>query len=321
MLLFTIGDVNLKKFIKVVFILILMVMIIGGIGISAFIGVSVVDGYTNAMTREQTLANRENFREEFENFKKFYNMEEIQISSSEYYHQIPALHVREGNNENITVMVHGMGGTKETVISTVPIFLDLGYDVIAIDQRNSGDNMADSNTFGIFESYDILDAVNYARIIVGKDNKLLLWGASYGGASAAMALGRHESNINYLILDCPVSDVKEFLEDILGEFEREQGIPTSYMLLTGDIASRIKLGFSLDDTNAANWLKETNTPTLIFNSKVDTVTPEHMGIDLYNSIHHDKKELVTSETSPHVMIREEERSLYENSIREFLDKY
>lgn len=57
MLLFTIGDVNLKKFIKVVFILILVVMIIGGIGISAFIGVSVVDGYTNAMTREQTLAN------------------------------------------------------------------------------------------------------------------------------------------------------------------------------------------------------------------------------------------------------------------------
>lgn len=68
-----------------------------------------------------------------------------------------------------------MGGTKKSVTHVMEILLKLGYNTISIDQRNSGENMADYNSFGILESYDALDAVNYARKLVGEDNKLLLW--------------------------------------------------------------------------------------------------------------------------------------------------
>ncbi len=313
--------INIKGFLKFLFFVFLFVLIGGAIAFSGFIGVSVFDGFTNAYPREDTKANIKEFEMELNIAKNYFDLEEISISSTKEGHVIPAIYIKDEGNKNIAVLVHGMGGTKETVLSPASIFLELGYDVISIDQRNSGDNMADYNTFGVLESYDILDAINYARSIVGENGKVILWGESYGGASSAIALGRDESNVDYMILDCPVSNGKEFLEEILQDVEDEQGIPVSYMMFTGNIVTRFRLKFSFDDFVVTKWLEKTNTPTLIFNSKVDTVTPERMGIELYNAIPHDKKMLVTSETSPHVEIHYLERDLYKDAIAEFLEKY
>lgn len=310
----------IKKILKFIFLLVLSIVIGVGVAFSGYLGLSVYNGFTNAYSREDTKKNIKEFEVEYNIFKSFYDVEEISIPSTYEDHEIPAIYIKDDSNENIAVMVHGMGGTKESVISPASVLLELGYDVIAIDQRNSGDNMAPLNTFGVLESYDILDAVNYAKNIV-KDNEIILWGESYGGASAAIALGRDESNIDYLILDCPVSDGREFLEEILKDIEAEQGIPVSYMMFTGNIATKVKLGFTFEEINSRKWLAETNTPTLIFNSKADEVTPEQMGIDVYNAIPHDKKELVTSDSSPHVQIHVLERDLYLNSISDFLKKY
>lgn len=53
------------------------------------------------------------------------------------------------------------------------VFLDLGFDVLIPDQRNSGDNISKYNTFGVLESFDILDCLNYAKSIY--DGKILLF--------------------------------------------------------------------------------------------------------------------------------------------------
>lgn len=312
--------VSIKKFFKFLFLLIISIVIGVGVAFSGYIGLSVYNGFTNAYSREDTKKNFKEIEVEYNIFKSFYDIEEFIIPSTHEGHEIPAIYIKGDDNKNIAVMVHGMGGTKETLISPASVLLELGYDVIAIDQRNSGDNMAPLNTFGVLESYDILDAVNYARNIA-KDNKILLWGESYGGASAAIVLGRDESNIDYLILDCPISDGREFLEKQLEEIEAEQRIPTSYMMFVGNLYTKYKMKFDFEDFDAAKWLETTRTPTLIFNSKADTVTPEYMGQNLYDAIPHDQKELVTSTSSPHVEIHVLERDLYKDSIAKFLSKY
>lgn len=311
----------MKKKLKIVLITILILLIVAIIGLGDFVGVSVLNGHTNAYPREDTKANIKEFESEYSLVKKEYDLEEIWIPSTKEIHRIPALHIRGEGNENLAVMVHGMGGTKETVLSPAMILLELGYDVISIDQRNSGDNLADYNTFGVLESFDILDAINYARNILGEKGSLLLWGESYGGASAAIALGRDESKIDYLILDCPVSDGRAFLQEVLQDVEEKEGIPLPLMMFTGDLVTRLRLGFSIDDFVVTTWLEDTNTPTLIFNSKADTVTPEKMGRDLYEAIPHQEKMLITSETNSHVEIHQLERELYKDAIAKFLNEY
>lgn len=311
----------MKKKLKIVLITILILLIVAIIGFGGFVGVSVFNGYTNAYPRKDTKANIKEFEAEYSLVKEEYDLEEIWIPSTKEKHRIPALHIKGEGNGNLAVMVHGMGGTKETVLSPAMILLELGYDIISIDQRNSGDNLADYNTFGVLESFDILDAISYARNLLGEKGNLLLWGESYGGASAAIALGRDESKIDYLILDCPVSDGRAFLQEVLQDVEEKEGIPLPLMMFTGDLVTRLRLGFSFDDFVTTTWLEDTNTPTLIFNTKADTVTPEKMGRDLYEAIPHEEKMLITSESSPHVEIHQLERELYKDTISKFLDEY
>lgn len=290
------------------------------IGMTIFIGHQIVAGYTNAMPRETTIENSKHFLIGYSDLVKKYKVENLSIPSTYDSHKVPAFLAKKDGNNNIAILVHGMGGTKETTYSVAQMFLDLGYDTLAIDQRNSGENMADENTFGYKESFDVLDAINYASELSQYDKKLL-WGESYGGLTSVIAAGRDDSKIDYLILDCPVSDGGFFTKEIYKEVSSEQGIPIAYMEFSEKIMSKIKLGFTVGDTDASEWIKNADVPVLIFNSKVDTVTPEYMGERLYNAISHNKKEIFTSETSPHVEIRVLEKDEYIKEIKNFLDLY
>lgn len=289
---------------------------------SLYVGFKVFDFYTHVSKREQSQENIKNYlnfaKEDIRRLREECYVTGIEIQSSKYKHKIPAVCVKKDGNSNIAVLIHGIGGGKEGNLNIAQMFLRLGFDVIAYDQRNSGQNMADYNTFGILESFDALDVVEYANSIT--KGKIALWGESYGGATACIALGRDESKIDYLILDCPLSSGEYLLKKNLKAHEKFTKLSADYMFFVGDLLSKINLGFWLGDSDVCKWMSKTNVPTLIFNSKIDTVTPEFMAKDIFNSIHHENKELVSSEISPHCQIDLVEEDLYFSKLKKFLKR-
>lgn len=308
------------KILKKVLLILLIIIIIGALGMSSFIGKAVFDGYTNSAIREDTLENENIVKIEYDSLVSNYETKEIKIQSTKEDHFISAIHSIKEGNENIAIFVHGMRGTKKTLPEEMMFFLEEGFNIISIDQRNSGENIAKYNTFGYLESFDILDTINYVDEQINNSGKVLLYGESYGGISSIIAAGRDDSKIDYLVLDCPIGDAREMLLDILKDIEEEQGLP-AFMEFTGNIYTRFILGFSFKDINGNNWIREVSIPTLILNSKIDTVTPFSMGEELYKSITHNKKELVSSETANHARILQEDKEVYINGIRKFLNKY
>lgn len=309
------------KVLKKVLIAILIIVLLLSIGFSIFMGKEVFKGFTNIMPVEETIKNAKTYQKYFDAFAEDKFVEELNIPSSKYNHKIPALLVRKPGNKNIAVLVHGLGGTKTSMPHIMRIFLNLGYDVIAIDERNSGDNKALYNTFGVLESFDVLDAIKTAKTKIDDDGKIVLWGESYGGATAAIAAGRDDSDIDYLILESPVSDFNEMLDSELKEIEKSQGIPFSYMKWTGNIYTKFKLHFTYNDINACEWIKDVSVPVLITNSDIDKVTPPHMGEDLYNAISHDRKKLYTAKGFEHTEFPKKEEEEYKNLVNNFLEAY
>lgn len=63
------------------------------------------------------------------------------------------------------------------------------------------------------------------------------------------------------------------------------------MRFSGDIYTRIKLGYSFSDFDTTKWIKESNfrKPTLFINSQIDKVTPYQMAVDIFDSLPGDKK--------------------------------
>lgn len=306
---------------KKIGLIVLAVFLAIFIAFTFFIGAQVFNGFTNMVSREETLKYSQNYEQTFNDFAKGKEIHYIEFPSSKYKHNIPAIMVNQAGNKNMAVLVHGMGGTSKSLTHIMDMFLNLGYDVLAIDQRNSGNNQAPYNTFGVLESYDILDAINIAKSEVNDDGKIVLWGESYGAASSAIAAGRDDQNIDYLILESPLADSNEFLDEELREIEEKQGVPASYMKFAGNIYTKLKLHFSFDEINAGKFIRNVEIPVLITNADEDTVTPPHMGESLYKAISHNNKEIFTAKGYKHADFPRKESGEYKNIVANFLNEY
>ncbi|NLZ33870.1 MAG: alpha/beta hydrolase [Clostridiales bacterium] len=150
-------------------------------------------------------------------------------------------------------------------------------------------------------------------------HQVFLWGMSFGGATVGIALGDEEINelVDLAILDCPISNMRYMLETEMEEMNT--GFPLGYLLFTGNIVNQLKLGFSYDDADVSKYTSKTKVPVLIFNSKNDLVTPYFMGEDIYNSISHDNRKLVTVPDSEHAEIWIDYNDKYKNEILDFIN--
>lgn len=310
----------MKKVARNIFLGLLILLIIGAIGISIFIGKAVFDGYTNAVSREETIKNSQEFKKDYDDLLENYKLEKIEIEDQDLDHRVPAIFAKKPGNKNVAVLVHGMGGTKETVAPIMKTFLESGYDAIAYDQRNSGENMADFNTSGLLESEDTRAVIDYIREKY-QDGKLILWGESYGGITSVIATGKDDTNIDYLILESPVSNGFDMIENVMKDISKKQGVPLDFMIKTGDLYSKVKLGISFADMDGREYMKNIEIPVLITHSKIDKVTPPYMAEDLYAAKADDKKELITVDGYKHASYPYNDRDGYKKILEDFLEKY
>lgn len=310
----------MKKIIRNIFLFILGFVIVGLTGVSYFTGKAVFDGYTNAVSREETIKNSMEYKNDYEDLRNNYDFQRLMIDNPKADHKIPAIYAKKEGNKDVAVLVHGMGGTKETVSPIMKIFLDMGYDVIAYDQRNAGENEAPYNTFGVLESDDtraVIDYIAPAYKNPYKMGKLILWGESYGGLTSVIAAGRDETNIDYLILECPVSNGFDMIEPVMEDVSKDQGIPLDFLISTGDWYGKAALGYKFADMDGRKWIKNVSIPTLITNSSIDTVTPPYMGEDLFNALGDASKELVTIDDYKHASFPYEARGEYQKVVENF----
>lgn len=315
----------MKRKAKVILTVIALTLFICFIGMSYFMGTQIVLGSTQLVTNEDTKGAPDGFWKEYgidyDEFIDTYSIEPMELTSSFEGHTIPGDYIYakgyEGNKDNDTViLVHGLGGNRYSNYPLAEFFLEEGFNVISYDQRSSGENMAKHTTFGYLERYDLIDYVSFVVNQVSA-KRIGIWGTSFGGATAGLALGYDVDNIvDFVILDCPISEMKYMIEQ---EMEgMDVGIPVSYMTWCGDIANKLKLGFTYDDANVPDAIKAVQTPVLIINSKVDSVTPYFMGEDIYNSIQNDNKRIWTVEDSKHAEIWLDYNEEYRNIMKEFI---
>lgn len=216
-------------------------------------------------------------------------------------------------------MVHGLGGNRYTNYPVAAYFLEQGYNVLSYDQRSSNENMAEKTTFGYWEKYDLLDYIAYIKA-QAPQKQLGIWGSSFGGATAGLALGYEntQDQVDFLILDCPVSSMQWMVEETMRHMDT--GLPIGYMTWCGNMANRVLLGFSYQDADVSSALRQVTVPTLIINSRVDTITPYFMGKDIYQALPGENKTLWTVEDSAHVDIWLEHRQAYMQRISSLLDQ-
>lgn len=218
-------------------------------------------------------------------FLEEHGAEDAKYPSTLDEHTIPAtlLHTTAPKSEGWVVLVHGLGATRESTYPYAQYFLDRGWNVLAYDQRSSGENTAEENTFGVWERHDLADSLAFLEEtgrLEGAD-ATGVWGTSFGGITSALAIAEPEvaEQVDFLVLDSPVSNAREMIDAELAAL----GMPArDWLLWWADLATRARLGFSFEDANAPAQLRgdEGLPPTLVISGTDDTLTPPHMGADI-----------------------------------------
>lgn len=256
-----------------------------------------------------------------EQFEAKYHVEQVEIPSTFEDRAIPANYLTADGNKNrkTVVMAHGLNGNRLTGYPVAAMLMKYGYNILTYDQRDSGESQASYMTCGYWESKDFRDCVDYVRKQAGSKVQVGGWGSSIGGATIGFYLGTDdaEKNLDFAVLDCPVSDMREIIGFLV---RKTTWLPMEFKLDMGDRMTQLRLGYRYKDGNVCDRVRDTTVPVLIFNSRADKVTPYHMGVDLYQAMKKNKKQLMTVDDSKHTDIYLDYPKMYEETMLSFIEK-
>lgn len=313
----------MMKWVKRIVITLVTLLILLFLSFNIFIAYNYSSSISNLIPAKETQKNKYTYLTKYNfDYKTFEEVNDIQsfkIKSTFEDHQIPFIQIKKSPSKGNVILLHGLGGTKETVYPIAEMFLSMGYTTFMFDQRNSGDNTARSNTFGIKESHDLLDIVNHIND-KHKAEMTIIWGESFAGATTAFASPKLNDQIDYIILDSPMSDGKAMIDKNIAPISKETGMPLGYLNALGNIGFKVTQGISFSDLDASQSIKKSTVPILILHNKSDKVTDYQDSVDLYQASHAKKKELYEIKRSKHTEFIFDDPKTYQDVVTQFIEE-
>ena len=151
--------------------------------------------------------------------------------------------------------------------------INLGHNVLLVDQRAHGKSEGRTIAFGIQERQDCLSWIQYAIERFGEDTKILLYGVSMGGATVLMASGLElPDNVKGIIADCPYSSAMDIIMDV----GKTMPIPNKLIRPFVKLGAKIYGGFDIEETDAVEAVKNAHIPILIIHGEADNFVPCEM---------------------------------------------
>ncbi len=153
----------------------------------------------------------------------------------------------------------------------------LGFNILAVDQRSHGKSEGNAVTFGIRERYDCLDWIQYACERYGRGHPIVLSGISMGAATVLSAAELDlPENVCCILADCPYSSPAAIIEKVA----KDRGYPGELAMPVIRLGAKLLGGFDLDESGAADAVRQTKMPILLIHGEDDRFVPCDMSREI-----------------------------------------
>ncbi|MBR5702000.1 MAG: alpha/beta hydrolase [Oscillospiraceae bacterium] len=227
------------------------------------------------------------------------------------------LYLRGGANAPVDICFHGWRATGVRDFSGGAKFLlDLGHNVLIVDQRAQGDSRGHTITFGVKESRDCLRWVHYVQCRPELRGPVTLYGVSMGASTVLLASALElPEQVKRIVADSPYSAP----EAILKKVSRDMGLPerAALALLKGGAA--LFGGFSFAGVSCTEAVKQAKVPILLFHGEEDRFVPVEMSREIAAA----NPQMVTLLTFPgagHGLSFMADPERYTRAVTDFLDR-
>lgn len=176
------------------------------------------------------------------------------------------------NNSDTTILLfHGYRSDgRFDFACAVKFYIELGLNVLVVDQRANGESEGRLITFGIKERRDV---VTWTRFINRKyaPRNIFLSGVSMGATTVMMAanLGLPQ-NVKGIIADCGFTAAPDIIKKVARQAFKINASPILPIL---NIMCKLFGNFSLYETTTVKALKESNIPIFFIHGKKDGFVP------------------------------------------------
>ena len=117
----------------------------------------------------------------------------------------------------VIILVHGYGGTRDTMLPAADMLTRAGMHVLIFDQRGTGHSGGTNVTFGAREPLDVIGALDY---LVGRPDvdagRVGVMGAGMGGSVAIIAAAE-DPRIRAVVAEAPYASLDASLQDVLAD--------------------------------------------------------------------------------------------------------
>lgn len=301
-------------------IIIAVLLVVIGAGEAYFFHVAFVPGKKTVLNKYSHYVKKDPLASK----KKWYAQVKKQrwyLKSATCDYRLDANYIPAKKSRKTVIVLHGFGNNKNTMGPYAAMFHELGYNVLLPDARAHGQSQGKYIGYGWPEKYDVRKWVKKDLHKEGKNQKIVIFGVSMGGATAMMTSGiKMPYQVKAYIEDCGYTDVKsEFLHEAQDLYHLPGPVADGAVdLLSG--LSKANLGFYLRDASAVNQLKKNKKPMLFIHGGNDPFVPTKMVYKNYQA-DNGSKELWIAKKATHARSFQTYPRQYEQHVANFLKKY
>lgn len=216
------------------------------------------------------------------------------------------------------LLVHGYGSNAFEMQAYAKMFLSLGYNVLAVDNRGHGKSDGKIISMGYYEKQDINCWID---ILIKNDKniQIVVFGISMGGASVCLYSGESKpKNVKAIISDCAYSNAYEIVKNVSDRSIVFSIFPT---LSIFDFFCKKKAGFRLSDINVISNIQKCDVPILLIHGDKDKFVPFYMLGKLYDNCPQKYRHKFIVSGASHGASLFVAKEKYIQKVQTFLDKY
>ena len=172
--------------------------------------------------------------------------------------------------EQTIIVVHGIGGSRLSMLAQAEALYEIGNNIIVFDLRNHGSSDGEITRMGFEERLDILAVVDFVEndLNIERDN-IVLYGHSLGGVTTIFAASEL-SDLAGIIIETAYTDVENLITDGIPPQTGFPAFPFDQMLFA--ILNNM-MGIDIATVRPIDVVSEINAPIFYMHSRTDIIIP------------------------------------------------
>jgi alpha-beta hydrolase superfamily lysophospholipase len=285
---------NYKKFIRIVFILFLMINIVAFVHAYKFTHFAQNGSIkTKSPEKLSTFEKVKTLIFGVNNPKpenKKYPLQKYQTLKLKSNKEIECWLIKSQNSKGTIILFHGYGAEKSSMIDKSNEFIKLGFNTMLVDFMGSGNSEGNQTTIGYKEAAQVKTSFDY--LIQSGEKNIYLFGTSMGAVAIMKCINDNKIKPRGIIIECPFGSM---YETVCARFHKMNAptIPMAGILL---FWGGVQNGFWGFNHNPTEYAKNINCPTLLLYGEKDKSVSLKEINEIFSNLKGQKKLNIYKET-------------------------